>query len=69
MLTPGPSGWSYSRIYNYNGYFNDTSLGIDTSGNLYGTLARGGDPCYCGEIFKVESGERWNMELFRSPRL
>ena len=62
MLTPGPSGWSYSRIYNYNGYFNDTSLGIDTSGNLYGTLARGGDPCYCGEIFKLSpgSGGTWN---------
>jgi uncharacterized repeat protein (TIGR03803 family) len=56
MLSSSGGGWTYSRIYNYNGYFNDTSIGIDTSGNLYGTLARGGDPCYCGEIFELAPG-------------
>lgn len=40
MLSPSSDGWMYSRLYNFKGYFNDTSLSIDTGGNLYGTLAR-----------------------------
>ena len=56
MLSRASGDWTYSRLYNFNGYFNDTSLSIDASGNLYGTLARGGDPCYCGEIFKLAPG-------------
>jgi uncharacterized repeat protein (TIGR03803 family) len=56
MLSRSAGGWTYSRIYDYPGYFNDTSLSIDAGGNLYGTLARGGDPCYCGEIYKLSPG-------------
>ena len=56
MLSRSSGGWAYSRVYNFDGFDDGTSLGIDTNGNLYGTLARGGDPCACGEIFELAPG-------------
>ena len=63
MLSRSGNDWQYSRVYDYQGYLNDTSLTMDSSGDMYGTLARGGSPCYCGEVFKLSHEGGWTFTV------
>ena len=60
-LSPSPLGWTCTKIYSFgNYYFNDARLSVDAAGNLYGSLARGGDLCACGEVYKLSpEGDKW----------
>jgi len=77
QLTPTEAGWTENVLYSFGGHHGaipESSLVIDTTGNLYGTTYQGGlagtaCPSGCGTIFKLSKGEngQWTEKVFRFP--
>ena len=72
-LTPSPDGtWTESVLYNFTGHTDGGTpiggLGIDGSGNLYGSTVNGGDPsAQCGTTFELSpSGGAWTFAVQRT---
>ncbi len=76
-LTPNSNGtWTESVLYPFtggsDGHFPEASLIFDSTGNLYGTTAAGGDfgacPSGCGVVFKLSpnSDGTWTESVIHS---
>ena len=70
QLTPSPDGtWTETVLYNFTGGADGAmpvgGLGIDGSGNLYGSAINGGDPsAQCGTLFRLSPSESgWTFSV------
>ena len=58
QLTPSNGGWTYTVLHNFTsaeGWFPNSPVLLDATGNLYGTLFSGG-PGGAGAVFKLTPG-------------
>jgi uncharacterized repeat protein (TIGR03803 family) len=55
QLTPGSSGWTENVLYAFtggaDGRFPESTVTIDSTGNLYGTTVAGGSGC--GVVYQI----------------
>ena len=55
QLTPGSSGWTENVLYAFtggaDGRFPESTVTIDSTGNLYGTTVSGGTGC--GVVYQI----------------
>ncbi|HZP24066.1 MAG TPA: choice-of-anchor tandem repeat GloVer-containing protein [Terriglobales bacterium] len=57
QLTPGSSGWTQNLLYSFtggsDGGFPESTVALDSAGNLYGTTVAGG--AGCGVVYQIVS--------------
>ena len=77
-LSPGTGGWTEKILYSFAGSTDgaepESSVVLDSSGNLYGTTFAGGEPTGCsksgcGTVYKLapNQGGQWTESIFRFP--